>query len=72
MIWLLFIEYDNEIRIRLRSRYISLLELAGMYGGGGHENACGASIKKKKQIKEVVKNANEVLKNFKENNPEKF
>lgn len=40
----LFIEYDNEIRIRIRSRGPRVDKLANNYGGGGHEKAAGARL----------------------------
>ncbi|UKI51130.1 MAG: DHHA1 domain-containing protein [Clostridium sp.] len=41
-VWALFIEYPNEIRIRLRSRGPEIDKLANKYGGGGHAKASGA------------------------------
>ena len=43
-IWALFIEYDNEIRIRLRSKGPEIATLANKFGGGGHAKASGAHI----------------------------
>ena len=65
LIWLLFIEYDNEIRIRFRSRYIPVVDIAAMFGGGGHENAAGGKILKRKDYKQVLKVADEKLQAFK-------
>lgn len=65
LIWILFIEYDNEIRIRFRSRYISVDGIANQFNGGGHANAAGGNIKNKKQIKEVLKIADENLRAYK-------
>lgn len=65
LIWLLFIEYDNEIRIRFRSRYIPVVDIAVMFGGGGHENAAGGKILKRKDYKQVLKVADEKLQAFK-------
>ena len=65
LIWLLFIEYDNEIRIRFRSRYIPVVDIAAMFGGGGHENAAGGKILKRKDYKQVLKVADGKLQAFK-------
>ena len=72
LIWILFVEYDNEIRVRIRSRYLPVVEIGEMFNGGGHANACGASVKNKKEIKELLSVADEKLKTFKENNKELF
>ena len=72
MIWILFVEYDNEIRVRIRSRYLPVVEIGEMFNGGGHANACGASVKNKKEIKELLSIADTKLKAFKENNKELF
>lgn len=72
LIWILFVEYDNEIRVRLRSRYIPVVSIGEQFNGGGHANACGASLPNKKQIKEVLAIADEKLKEFKESNKELF
>jgi phosphoesterase RecJ-like protein len=40
----LFIEYPNEVRIRIRSRGPRVDKLANKYSGGGHEKAAGARL----------------------------
>ena len=72
LIWILFVQYDNEIRVRIRSRYIPVVEIGEMFNGGGHANACGASVKNKKELKQLLSVADEKLKAFKENNKELF
>lgn len=72
LIWILFVEYDDEIRVRLRSRYIPVVDIANQFNGGGHENACGATLQNEKQIKELLSVADSNLKKFKENNKELF
>ena len=72
LIWILFVEYDSEIRVRLRSRYIPVVSIGEQFNGGGHANACGASLPNKKQIKELLTIADEKLKEFKESNKELF
>ncbi|WP_027410173.1 DHH family phosphoesterase [Anoxybacteroides tepidamans] len=42
--WVFFIEEDQEIRVRLRSKGPIVNEVAKKYGGGGHPLAAGASI----------------------------
>lgn len=72
MIWILFVQYDNEIRVRIRSRYLPCVEIGEKYNGGGHANACGATVKNTKELKELLKMADSKLKAFKENNKELF
>ncbi len=69
LIWLAFIEgSDGSIRVRLRSRFVTVNEIAEIYGGGGHACASGASVNDKKQMQDLLKMADERLKEYKENN----
>lgn len=68
LIWILFVEYDNEIRVRIRSRYLPVVGIGEKYNGGGHANACGATLSKAKDIKLLLNDADELLKEFKDNN----
>lgn len=72
LIWILFVEYDNEIRVRIRSRYLPVVEIGEMFNGGGHANACGATVKNKKEIKQLLEVADKKLKAFKETNGDLF
>lgn len=46
IIWLAFIENaDGTVRVRLRSRFVTVNKLAEKYGGGGHACASGATLK---------------------------
>ena len=69
LIWIAFIENDDgTIRVRLRSRFITVNELAEQYRGGGHACACGATVKNKKEVKEMISKADEMLRQYKANN----
>ena len=69
IVWLAFIENaDGSIRVRLRSRFVTINALAEKYGGGGHDRACGATVHSKKEMKQMLSDANEIVKNYKENN----
>lgn len=72
LIWILFVEYDNEIRVRLRSRYIPVVGIGEQFNGGGHANACGATLAKEKDIKTLLDVADKQLAQFKEENKELF
>lgn len=66
-VWALFIEYPNEIRIRLRSSGPTINELANRYGGGGHAKASGARLTGWEQLKDFTRDVNEVIDAWKNN-----
>ena len=69
LIWLAFIENDDgSIRVRLRSRFVTVSELANKYGGGGHACAAGATVHSKKEMNALISDANELIKSYKESN----
>ena len=69
LIWIAFIEGENgEIRVRLRSRYVTISELAERYHGGGHACAAGATVHSKAEMKALLKEADALLKEYKANN----
>ena len=68
LIWIAFIEGDDEIRVRLRSRFVTISELANEYRGGGHACAAGATLKSKAEMKELLKKADALLGEYKANN----
>ena len=69
LIWLAFIDNgDGSIRVRLRSRFVTVSELAEKYRGGGHACASGATVYNKAEMKALLKEADELLKNYKANN----
>ena len=69
LIWIAFIDADDgNIRVRLRSRFVTVNSLAEKYGGGGHACACGATVKSTAEMRRLIKDADELLGNFKENN----
>jgi phosphoesterase RecJ-like protein len=65
-VWAIFMEYPTEIRIRLRSRGPVINLLAEEYGGGGHAKASGARLNDWTQLDEFVKNADTLVKKYKE------
>ncbi|MBR5615980.1 MAG: bifunctional oligoribonuclease/PAP phosphatase NrnA, partial [Clostridia bacterium] len=69
LIWMAFIENDDgTVRVRLRSRFVTINELAEKYHGGGHACASGATVYSKKEFKALVKDADEWLGQYKESN----
>ena len=70
LIWVAFIDADNqdEIRVRLRSRFVTINELAERYEGGGHACASGATVHSVEQMNKLLKEADELLAEYKKAN----
>ena len=69
LIWAAFIDTDNgDIRVRLRSRFVEINDLAAEYEGGGHACAAGATVHSKKQMKELLAKADKLLADYKNSN----
>lgn len=69
LIWIAFIENeDKSIRVRLRSRFVTVSEIGERYHGGGHACASGATVYSKEELLSLVNDADARLKDFKENN----
>ncbi len=67
LIWVAFIDSpDGTIRVRLRSRFLPVNEIAEKYRGGGHASACGATLLEKSEIKLLLRDADKLLKEYKE------
>ncbi len=64
--WALIIRYPNDIRVRIRSNGPNVNKLAEKYDGGGHHKAAGATLKSWRQIKHFVKDADNLVKEYKE------
>ncbi|RFU65989.1 DHH family phosphoesterase [Peribacillus glennii] len=58
--WVFFIEEDNEIRVRLRSKGPVINGIAKKYNGGGHPMAAGASIYSWDKADEIMKDLQEL------------
>ena len=69
LIWIAFIDNgDGSIRVRLRSRFVTVSELAEKYHGGGHACAAGATVYSKAEMKALLSEADALLKEYKANN----
>ncbi len=70
LIWVAFIDTDNqdEIRVRLRSRFVTINEIAEKYEGGGHACASGATVHSIEQMNKLLKEADELLAEYKKAN----
>lgn len=71
LIWLAFIEGkkgDAAIRVRLRSRFVTVNQIAENYHGGGHDCASGATVYSKKEADALLNEADRTLGEYKKNN----
>ena len=68
LIWIAFIEGEKDIRVRLRSRFVKISDLAEEYRGGGHACAAGATLISKSEMKELLAKADSLLGEYKANN----
>ncbi len=65
-VWALMIEYENEIRIRLRSSGPTINTLAEKYEGGGHAKASGARLPSWEHVDQFSKDVIQHIKESKE------
>ncbi len=65
-VWALIIRYPKDIRVRIRSNGPNINKLAEKYDGGGHHKAAGASLKSWSKIRPFVKDADALVKEYKE------
>ena len=70
LIWLAFIDNKakNEIRVRLRSRFLGVNELANKYHGGGHKMAAGATVYSESEMQSLIDEADKMLGEYKSTN----
>ena len=69
LIWLAFIDNDDgSIRVRLRSRFVTINCIGEKYRGGGHACAAGATVYSIEEMMELIADADARLKEYKENN----
>ena len=69
LIWLAFIDNDDKsVRVRLRSRFVTVSEVAERYHGGGHACASGATVYSKAEMKALLSDLDKRLADYKANN----
>ncbi len=67
IVWIAFIENrDGSIRVRLRSRFMTINKLAERYHGGGHECAAGSTVYSKQEKRKLLCEADKLIKEYKE------
>ena len=67
--WMVFIENgyeDDSYRVRLRSRFVHINPIAEKYNGGGHACASGATVYGMDQVHALLKDADALVKEYKE------
>ncbi|RKJ52225.1 bifunctional oligoribonuclease/PAP phosphatase NrnA, partial [Butyricicoccus sp. 1XD8-22] len=63
--WVIFIEEEDQIRVRLRSKGPVINELAKKYNGGGHPLASGATAYSWEEVDQVIADLKEICKYYK-------
>lgn len=69
LIWIAFIETaECDVRVRLRSRFVTINQIAEKYNGGGHDCASGATVKNRAEMRRLLADADARLADYKANN----
>ncbi len=70
LIWIAFIDTGkgDEIRVRIRSRFVTVNHIGEKYSGGGHACACGATVHSLEQMQQLLSDADALLGEYKKNN----
>ena len=67
--WIAFIENgdeENSVRVRLRSRFVHINPIAEKYRGGGHACASGATVYGREEATALLRDADTLVKEYKE------
>ena len=65
--WMALIDNpDGSIRVRLRSRFVKISDLAEQYHGGGHAMASGATCYSREEMERLIQDADALVKEYKE------
>lgn len=67
LVWLAFIDNKakGQIRVRLRSRFLGVKDLANKYRGGGHYAAAGATVYTEDEMQSLIADADKMLGEYK-------
>lgn len=60
--WVIFIQEDDQIRVRLRSKRPVINTLAAKYGGGGHPLASGATVFSWEEADQLIEDLKQLCK----------
>ncbi len=58
-IWFLIYKKDDSYKVSLRSRRVTINEIAAKYNGGGHKLACGCKLSSLDELPKLIKDLNE-------------
>lgn len=74
LIWIAFIDNieKKNIRVRLRSRFLSINELGKKYHGGGHDMSAGATVYSEQEMLALINDADKLLGEYKKHNKGKL
>ncbi len=61
---------ENEIRVRIRARFIPINHVATHFRGGGHLVAAGATIYSKQEMKQLLKELDNELEQYQKDHPD--
>ena len=67
--WMVFIDSGDEkgsIRVRLRSRFVTINQIAEKYHGGGHACASGATVYSREEMEQLLQDADAHVKQYKQ------
>ena len=68
--WIAFIECEDSIRVRLRSRFVHINTIAEKYHGGGHACASGATVYSLEEMDALLRDTDALVKEYKETHEE--
>ena len=63
--WIAFIETDDNIRVRLRSRFVHINSIAEKYHGGGHACASGATVYSREEMASLLADTDALVGEYK-------
>ena len=63
--WIAFIETDDNIRVRLRSRFVHINSIAEKYHGGGHACASGAPVYSREEMASLLADTDALVGEYK-------
>ncbi len=67
LIWIAFIDApDGSTRVRMRSRFVTVSEIAERYHGGGHACAAGATVYSRREMRALIAESDARLAEYKE------
>ncbi len=66
-VWMIFVESNEGVRCRIRSRGPHVDHIANKYNGGGHKTSCGVNFNSFDEIDAIIEDINKLVKEYKAN-----